>query len=116
MPITNPAVCEVRSVIRFSNWKIIRPSEICRKLVEVYGEGVMNGGNVCERDEDARVSSPRISKTRVDAHVFENRRFTIDEHLEVLLLRYRNVCARWVPRMLTDEHKQKKRKKQLRIG
>jgi hypothetical protein len=49
MSITNPAECEVRSVIRFFNWKIIRPAEIYRKLVEVYGESVMNGGNVPKR-------------------------------------------------------------------
>jgi hypothetical protein len=31
-------------------------------------------------------------------------------------LRYRNICVRWVPRMLTDEHQQRKRKKHLWVG
>jgi hypothetical protein len=45
MSITNPADCEVRSVIRFLNAQNIRPAEIHRQRVEVYGEGVMNEGN-----------------------------------------------------------------------
>jgi oligoribonuclease (3'-5' exoribonuclease) len=59
-------------------------------------------------------------KDRIDAHVCENRLFSIDERHEVfpyvsqtvlyelvtVQLRYRKICARWVPRMLTDEHKQ----------
>jgi hypothetical protein len=50
MSITNPADCKGRSMIRFLNAKSIRPAEIHRKLVEVYGEGegVMNEGNVCK--------------------------------------------------------------------
>jgi hypothetical protein len=46
MSISNPADCEVRSVIRFLNAKKVRPAEIHRQLVKVYGEGVMNDGNV----------------------------------------------------------------------
>jgi hypothetical protein len=72
---TNPADREVRSVIPFLNAKNIRLAEIHRQLVEVYGEVVMNEGNVCKwcvclmvegqmctikRDPDARLSSPRI--------------------------------------------------------
>jgi hypothetical protein len=75
MSITNPADCYVPSVIRLYNAKNIRPAEIHRQLVEVYGEGVMNEGNVrkwcrlfnregqtctMKRDLEARVSSPRI--------------------------------------------------------
>jgi hypothetical protein len=46
MSIANPAYCEVRSVIRFLNAKNSSPAEIYRQIVEVYGEGVMNEGNV----------------------------------------------------------------------
>jgi histone-lysine N-methyltransferase SETMAR len=46
MSVTNPADCEVRSVIRFLNVKNIHPAEIHRQLVRMYGEGVMNEGNV----------------------------------------------------------------------
>lgn len=63
-------------------------------------------------------------KDRVDVHFRENRRFTVVEPHEVLQyvslsvlretvtvqLRYRNICVKWVPRILTDEHMQ------LRIG
>jgi hypothetical protein len=46
MLITNLADCEVYSVIQFLNMKNIRPAKIYCRLVEVYGEGVMNEGNV----------------------------------------------------------------------
>jgi hypothetical protein len=60
-------------------------------------------------------------KNRVDAHINENRRFTIDEFHEIfpyasqsvlyetvtLQFQYKKISARWVPRMFTDEHKQK---------
>jgi hypothetical protein len=59
-------------------------------------------------------------KHRVDAHVRENRRFTVGELHEVFSRvpraalyedatvqpRYRNICAEWVTRMLAGEHKQ----------
>jgi hypothetical protein len=46
MSITNPANCDVHSVTQFLNAKNIYPAEIHRQLVEEYGKGVMNGGNV----------------------------------------------------------------------
>src|SRR5215510_6303800 len=45
-PISNPADCEVRGVIRFLQAKNVRPSEIHRRLVAVYGEHVMNAAIV----------------------------------------------------------------------
>ncbi|GBN00754.1 hypothetical protein AVEN_208742-1 [Araneus ventricosus] len=44
--IADPADCEVRSVIRFSNAKNVKPDEIHRQLVEIYGENVMTDGMV----------------------------------------------------------------------
>jgi hypothetical protein len=44
--IENPATCEVLSVIRFLNPRNVHLAEIHRQIVEVYGEGVMNEGNV----------------------------------------------------------------------
>jgi hypothetical protein len=44
--IENPAECEVRAVIRFLNTQNVRPIEIYRQLIAVYGEGVMNGSDV----------------------------------------------------------------------
>lgn len=62
-------------------------------------------------------------KAKVDNHFKDNKRFTItvDELIdnfpmisrslshEILTkyLGYRKICARWVPRLLTDYHKQK---------
>ena len=43
--ISNPADCEVRGVIRFLQAKKVRPSEIHRRLVAVYGEYVMNAAS-----------------------------------------------------------------------
>jgi len=44
--ISNPADCEVRGVIRFLQVENVRPSEIHRRLVAVYGEHVMNAASV----------------------------------------------------------------------
>ena len=45
-PISNPADCEVRGVIRYLQAENVRPSEIHRRLVAVYGEHVMNAASV----------------------------------------------------------------------
>ena len=45
-PISNPADCEVRGVIRFLQAENVRPSEIRRRLVVVCGEHVMNAASV----------------------------------------------------------------------
>ncbi|GBM96854.1 hypothetical protein AVEN_126646-1 [Araneus ventricosus] len=44
--IADPADCEARSVIRFLNAKKVKPAEIHRQLVEIYGENVMTDGMV----------------------------------------------------------------------
>ncbi|GBM84200.1 hypothetical protein AVEN_94409-1 [Araneus ventricosus] len=44
--ISDPADCEVPSVIRFLNAKKVKPAEIHRQLVEIYGENVMTDGTV----------------------------------------------------------------------
>jgi len=45
-PMSNPADCEVRGVIRFLQTEDVRPSEIHRRLVAAYGEHVMNAASV----------------------------------------------------------------------
>jgi len=45
-PISNPTDCEVRGVIQFLQAENVRPSEIHRRLVAVYGERVMNAASV----------------------------------------------------------------------
>ncbi|GBM17446.1 hypothetical protein AVEN_193748-1 [Araneus ventricosus] len=44
--IADPADCEVRSVIRFLKAKKVKPAEIHRQLVEIYGGNVMTDGMV----------------------------------------------------------------------
>ena len=44
--ISTPADCEVRGVIRFLQAENVRPCEIHRRLVAVYGEHVMNADSV----------------------------------------------------------------------
>ena len=45
-PISNPADCAVRGVIRFLQAEYVRPSEIHRRLVAVYGEHIMKAASV----------------------------------------------------------------------
>ena len=45
-PISTPANCEVRGVIPFLQAENVRPCEIHRRLVAVYGEHVMNADSV----------------------------------------------------------------------
>jgi hypothetical protein len=46
MSISDPADCELRSVIRLLETKNFRPAKINRQLVEVYDEGIMNEGSL----------------------------------------------------------------------
>ena len=126
-PISNPADCEVRGVIRFLQAENFRPSEIHRRLVAVYGEHVMNGASVRKRCpmfrngrtdiHDAEKSGqPTVItdslKQKVNGIIRENRHFTICEEYEQCPevsctvvyetvtehLQYRKICARWVAR------------------
>lgn len=132
--ISNPASCEVRSVIRFLLAKNEKPIEIHRQLCEVYGNDVMNESSVrkwCIRFKNGRTNvhdeersgRPSIVTddllAKVDEKIRENRRFTITElslcfpqvsrtllfEIVTHKLGYHKFCARWVPKMLTDLHK-----------
>ncbi|GBM94897.1 hypothetical protein AVEN_89818-1 [Araneus ventricosus] len=134
--IANPADCEVRSVIRFLNAKNVKPAEIHRQLVEIYGENVMadgmvrkwvrqfNDGRTNVHDE-ARSWRPSVVNdgfmAKVNEKIRENSRFTIrmlcDEFPQISKtvlheivtnrLNYRKLCSRWVPKMFTGVHKTK---------
>ncbi|GBN75538.1 hypothetical protein AVEN_110550-1 [Araneus ventricosus] len=90
--ISDPADCEVRSVIRFLNVNNVKPAEIHRQLVEIYGENVMTDGMVrkwVRQFNDGRTNchdearSGRLSVVndglvaKVNEKIPENRRFTI---------------------------------------
>jgi len=123
-PISNPADCEVRGVIRFLQAKNVRPSEIHRKLVAVYDEHVMNAASVrkwctvfrnglTDVHDAERSGRPSFItdalKQKVNRINRENRHFTIREVYEQCPevsrtvvyetvtehLQYRKICARW---------------------
>ncbi|GBM85930.1 hypothetical protein AVEN_97550-1 [Araneus ventricosus] len=134
--ISDPAECEVRSVIRFLNAKNVKPAEIQRKLIEIYGENLMIDGMVrkwvrqfndgCTNVHDeARSGRPSVVidglVEKLNEKIRENSRFTIrmlcDEFPQISKtvlheivtnrLNYRKLCSRWVPKMLTDVHRTK---------
>ncbi|GBM61292.1 hypothetical protein AVEN_253040-1 [Araneus ventricosus] len=135
--IVDPADCEVRSVIRFLNAKKVKPAEIHRQLVEIYGENVMTDGMVkkwvrqfndgrTNVHDEARSGRPSIVNdglvAKVNDKIRENRLFTIrmlfDEFPQISktvlheivtnrFLNYRKLCSRWFPKMLTDVHETK---------
>jgi len=126
-PISNPADCEVRGVIRFLQAENVRPREIHRRLVAVYGEHFMNAASVrkwCTMFRNGRTDvldaerSGRPSvitdamKQKVNSIFREIRHFTISEVYEQCPevsrtvvyetvtehLQYRKICARWARR------------------
>jgi len=133
-PIQSPAKREVRSVIRFLNAKGERPAEIYKQIVAVSGN-VMNRQSVtkwCREFSEGRTDvhdeqrSGRPSLISYDLQETEgeiraNRRPTIRELHHIISevskttiheavaekLWYRKLCARWVRKMLTDDHKTK---------
>ncbi|GBN92931.1 hypothetical protein AVEN_242278-1 [Araneus ventricosus] len=134
--IADPADCEVRSVIRFLDAKKVKPAEIHRQLVEIYGENVMTDGMVrkwvrqfndgrTNVHDEARSGRPSVFNdglvAKVNEKIRENRRFTIrmlfDEFPQISKivlheivrnrLNYLKLCSRWLPKMLADVHKTK---------
>ena len=127
-PISNPADCEVRGVIRFLQAENVRPSETYRRLVAVYGEHVMNAASVQKRrrmfrngqadvHDAERSGRPSVItdalKQKVNHIIRDNRHFTISEVYEqcpevsrtvvyetvIEHLQYRKICARWARRL-----------------
>lgn len=136
LPIVVTARCEIRAVIRFLNAKQISPTEIHCQLIEVYGENCISVQHVrkwcrefsegrMEIHDENRSGRPSVSDgvvEKVETILLEDRRITINE-LALLIpeissatihkiltekLGYHKVCARWVPRMLTENHKQQR--------
>ena len=126
--INNPASCEVRAVIRFLLARNNNAAEIHRQLCEVYGPNVMSYSKVrqwCRLFEEGRSGRPSVITDdlveKVNTALRGNRRFTISElslefpqvsrsmiyDIVSEKLGYKKLCARLVPKMLTDEHKQK---------
>ena len=138
--IEGAADCEIRSVIRFLNARNVLPSEIHHQICQVYGDNAMSDGmvrkcvrmfnegreNVHDETRSGRPSLVNVDLARkVKERVHDDRRFTISDpslhfpHISTTLLYgsvsrhlgYRKVCARWVPKMFTEEHKEHHRLK-----
>jgi len=130
--INNPASCKFRAVIRFLLARNNNAAEIYRQLCEVMSDSkvrqwcrLFEEGRTNVHDEERR-GRPSVITDDLAENVYTtirgNRRFTISElSLEIPQvsrsviydivsekLRYKKLCARWVPKMLTDEHKQKR--------
>lgn len=127
------AKCELRAVIRFLNAKNVEPVNIHRQLCEIYGENCMSvqqvrfwcreftNGRTDVHDEQ-RSGRPSLSDevvAKVEAILREDRRITVRDlalrvpeicpdsvhKIVTEKLGYHKVCARWVPHMLTPDHK-----------
>lgn len=135
-PIASAAKCEIRSVIRFFHAKSMEPVNIHRELTTVYGENCMSVQQVrlwCREFSKGRTDvhdaersgRPSISEAivaKINEVVREDRRMTIEDialrvpdvcpksvyNILTEKLGYTKVCARWVPRMLTADHKQQR--------
>ncbi|XP_035233307.1 uncharacterized protein LOC118205125 [Stegodyphus dumicola] len=132
--IDSSAKCELPAVIRFLQAEGNSAAEIHRRMSRVYGNSFMSDGVVrewCRNFKDGRTDvhdeggQGRKSVVtddivqRVDQAVKQNRRFTISKlsmkfpevsrsslfSIVTEQLRYRKVCACWVPQMLTDDRK-----------
>ena len=126
-PISNPADSEVRGVIRFLQAENVRPSEIHRRLVAVYGKHVTNAASVrklctmfrngrTDVHDTERSGQPSVitdaMKQKVNRIILQNRHFTISEVCEQCPevsrtvvyktvnkhLQYCKTCARWAKR------------------
>jgi hypothetical protein len=134
-PFQSPAKYEVRSIIRFLKAKFERPAEIHKRNVALYGN-VMNRQNVtkwCHELSEGRTDvhdEQRSSRPSLisDDHLQEkeevraNRCVTIRELHHIIpevskttiheavteKLGYRKLCARWAPKILTDDYKTKR--------
>jgi hypothetical protein len=118
------------------NARNVKPADIHRQICEVYGENAMSDGMVRKwvrqfnkgrenMHDEARSGRPSVVDDlvrAVDSKVHEDRRFTISSlslHFPQISrtilyesvsdrLNYRKLCSRWVPKMLSEEHKTKR--------
>jgi hypothetical protein len=131
-----PIKCEMIAVIRFLIAKGECPAEIHKQIVAVYGD-VMNQQTVTKwcrelsegrtdvHDEQKSSSKPSLISDdllqKIEGEICANQCGTIRELHHIIpkvskttiyeavtqKLGYRKLCACWVPKMLTDDHKMK---------
>jgi len=134
-PLENCTVEEQRAVIRFLVAEGEKGSKIHERMLKVYGENCLNRSNVYKWVEQFQSGRTKISdeqrsgrpvevwtsslESRIDALIRDNRRITVEMISEKVSasvgtvhniihnkLQYKKTCARWVPRQLTDAHKE----------
>ncbi|KAL4134938.1 hypothetical protein QTP88_006618 [Uroleucon formosanum] len=119
------AQCELHAVIRFLHSRGETPAAIHRQLCTSYGSKwcrEFSNGRTNIHDE-ARSGRPSVSdnlREQVESELREDRRVTVRELEEKLQipksslyriisdLGYRKCSARWVPKMLTEDHKRQR--------
>jgi hypothetical protein len=135
-PFQSPAKCEVLSVIRFLDAESECPAEIHKQIVAVYGD-IMNRQNVmkwCHEfskgrtdvHNEQRSSRPSVISDdllqKVEGEISADQcrmirqlHIIIPEAPKTTILEavtekfgYRKLCACWVPKILTDNHKMKR--------
>ena len=123
-----------RCIIEFLHAEKIAPNDIHRRLLNVYGDQTVDVSTVrrwvvrfSSGDSDVKdkpcsggsctAVKPR-NEERLDQLIHVNRQITTREpctelnidcnalEAMVVTLEYREVCARWLPRMFTQEHKE----------
>jgi len=130
--IGSAADCEIWSVIRFLSARNVIPSEINNQICQVYGDNAKSDGmvrkwvrmfkegreNVHDEARSGRpsvVNDDLVSKVNEIVRYYRLSQFLICPctflRFQGLLYDtgsshsgYRKVCARWVPKMLTEEH------------
>jgi DNA-binding NarL/FixJ family response regulator len=116
--IKNYSKFEVRAVVRFVQG--VSQSEIHRGLVSVYGQKVFSRKTLND-DRQKHRSRPRASHTAENCHCrrFDKGRSKSEiaevtgiakstVHIIISDLNFRKMPARWVPKMLTEEHRSKR--------
>ncbi|GFO41314.1 histone-lysine N-methyltransferase SETMAR [Plakobranchus ocellatus] len=133
-PIKEWSKLEVRAVVRFLFSKGTKPSKIHKQIAETYGEGAMSRSRVYQgctwfgegrtslgdepKSGRPKTSTKEDNTTCVDELIRCDRRMKIREialKLEIPkstvheivhdTLGYRKVSARWIHKMLTEDHK-----------
>lgn len=129
---------EQRAVIKFLVFEKVKPTEIHRRLKAFYGEQCVDRSTVNKWAIKFRGSDPGtpihdvprsgrpisasddLHRARVDDLIQGNRRITQQtianqlgiskERVGFIIgqLQYRKICSRWVPRMLTEDHKRQR--------
>ncbi|PNF20372.1 hypothetical protein B7P43_G12427 [Cryptotermes secundus] len=113
------------AVIAFLVKEEIPAAEIHQRLQHAYGSvcmGASSVGNTSIEDEPrnghSQTASTECNKERMDEIIQDDRRVTVDTIAQKLgighsavqemieSLGYRKVCARWVPLLLAEDHKE----------